>query len=81
MNQRDELRIGREIAFEVNDQVRRLKCKTCGIGAAIRQVEERHDLWPLFDWQDEAAKKAQHACPNTTWDKRPVPQVAAGNAP
>jgi hypothetical protein len=76
MSQRpSELQLGREIAFEVNDHVRRLGCKTCGIGAAIRQIEERHDIWPLFDWAGAAAKKAQHACRYTTWDKRPVPSI------
>lgn len=76
MSQRpSELQLGREIAFEVNDHVRRLGCKACGIGAAIRHIEERHELWPLFDWAGAGAKKAGHACLNTTWDKRPVPRI------
>lgn len=76
MSQRpSELQLGREIAFEVNDHVRELGCKTCGIGAAIRHIEERHELWPLFDWAGDAAKKAGHACRHTTWDKRPIPRI------
>lgn len=69
---KEQLRMGAEVTRLFGECIKRLGCKTCGIGLAIDTVGRKYGNVP-FDWAGKEAKKCGHRCSNTNWTDEPKP--------